>query len=557
MTGGNRLRRLTVLAACLLLGMLCALPTAAQPPDTGLPPFVVNPDLPSEIVFNAGQGLGQCHWVDTAILASPIVGWAYDAGREKSGWRTVEPQDGEFDWASMDTQVAKARALGKRIWLELLTTEGSAPEWALQAGVPLVGSRGGTPLPWNATYQQLLRRAVHAMAEQFDGNPTVDAIIVMAGGCYGEMSICAPQADRRAWEAAGYSDQRFIEATKQILDIYLEEEHVWEDGTRSRGFVKTPVVLQLGAGLYGHTLDVIAPVAEYAISQYGMRVWLKYNGWGGNHDLGWLYQECAGHTRVGYEPAGNSDDFLAHPTSYVQAALDQHASFLCLQQPYYRADTAAWQEARELAARYLGAQIVHHGTEVPPELVPGEEHVFIQQWENRGATPLTFPMRQGTRDVPATYEIVIGLWETGGGSSVLEQSFVPTVPTTEWHAARLITTQSAVRVPSDVPEGRYEVRVGLRIPNTTAEDERSYFRLIHEGPEDALGRHIVGETTIVRRAKTATVQSATSPTAVPTAESSEGTNWFTSLLGRLVAWLRELLSGLRYFSRVQPVARTG
>jgi len=189
-----------------------------------LPAFEINPSLPSDTVVNAEQGLGQCHWLDSQLLSQPEVAWAYDAGAQASAWSAIEPQEGVFQWAALDAEIAKARAHGKRIWLELRTTEGLAPQWARDAGVELVGSVGGTPVPWNETYQRLLRRAVHAMAARYDDDTTVDAIILMAGGCYGEMTICSRQTDQPAWEQAGYTDERFIEAVKAIIDIYLEDE---------------------------------------------------------------------------------------------------------------------------------------------------------------------------------------------------------------------------------------------------------------------------------------------------------------------------------------------
>jgi len=44
-----------------------------------LPPFVLDASLPSDIVLNAEQGLGQCHWLDPDIVANPLVSWAYDS----------------------------------------------------------------------------------------------------------------------------------------------------------------------------------------------------------------------------------------------------------------------------------------------------------------------------------------------------------------------------------------------------------------------------------------------------------------------------------------------
>ncbi len=515
-----------------------------------LPPFRINPALPEEIVLNAGQGLGQCHWVDGQILSEPFVSWAYDASTASSAWKVLEPQDGTFDWAPLDAQVAKARSLGKQIWLELLTTEGGTPLWAKDAGVRVVGSRGGTPAPWDPTYQQLLRRAIHTMAARYDDDPTVDAINVMAGGCYGEMSICAPQTDRRAWEQAGYTDEQFIEAVKQILDIYLEDEYVWEDGTTTHGFLRTPVVLQLGSGLYGHTTAVISPVVEYAVSKYGMRVWLKYNGWGGSYDMGWLYQKYAAMTKVGYEPAGNNVDFLNRPEVYVREALDQHASFICLQGMYFGLARPEWQEARQMAARHLGAQIVHQGTEAPDSVTPGQEYSFITNWVNRGTTPLTRPERQGLRDVPASYDIVLAFVDPASGLPILEHSFTPHVPTTAWHSAQLVRIEETIEIATSLPAGQYDLRIALVDPSPFTDDEHRRFRLVNADLSDGRGRYTVGQITVLH-SSSPTLPPPPEPTPMPV----DGGNWVLRSLRGLWDWLRNHILKLQYFA--DPGYRTG
>ncbi len=540
-----RTRALALLLALpILLSSASARGAATAEP---LPPFSMDPNLPNDIVLNAGQGLGQCHWVDGRILSEPAVGWAYDASVASSAWKTLEPQPGTFDWAPLDAQVAKARSLGKQIWLELLTTEGSTPQWAKDAGVQVVGSRGGTPVPWNPSYQQLLRRAIHAMAARYDDDPTVDAINIMAGGCYGEMSICAPQTDRRAWEQAGYTDEQFVEAVKQIVDIYLEEQYTWEDGTKTHGFLKTPVVLQLGSGLSGHTTTVISPVVEYAVSKYGLRVWLKYNGWGDSYDMGWLYQEYAAMTKVGYEPAGNSTEFLNRPDAYVREALDQHASFICMQSAYLELARPEWQEARQMAARYLGAQIVHQGTEAPPSVLPGQEYTFTTNWVNRGTTPLMRPERQGLKDLPASYDIILAFVDPDSDVPVLEHSFTPHVPTTAWYSAQLVRIVETIVLPTSLPAGDYDLRIALVDPSSATHDEHRHFRLVNTALSDGSGRYTVGQITVLQPS---------SPTLTPSPEPTptmpeDGGNGFLRSLRNLWDWLRNQLLRLRYFASVR------
>lgn len=510
----------------------------ATAPGDRLPPFRIDLDLPSDIVVNAGQGLGQCHWLATAVIAEPYVSWGYDAREGVSGWAAVEPQPGVFNWEPLDLEINKARSLGKRIWLELLTTEGLAPQWARDMGVEVIGSRGGTPVPWNETYQRLLRRAVHAMAARYDGNPTVDAINVMAGGCYGEMSICARETDTPVWEQAGYTDEKFVEAVKRVLDIYLEKEYVWEDGSRTHGFLKTPVVLQLGGGLYGHTAAVIKPVVEYAIAKYGMRVWLKYNGLGGNHDMGWLYGEYAAFTKVGYEPSGGQPDFLDKPRDYIQTVLEQHASFLCLQKAYFDISDPQWQEARELAARYLGAQIFCQGIEIPEEVVAGQEYQLVISWVNRGTTPLMRPERQGIKDIPASYDIAIAFVNPANGSLAFEHSFTPEVPTTKWYTAQPIRIEETIVVSPLLPAGEYEVRVALVNPNLPADDAARYFSLLNVNQHDGKGRYVMKRIAV----RSAAIYMPTpSATVVSTVPSVSAENPLLRILRAIWRWLRGLV----------------
>ncbi len=483
-------------------------------------------------------------------MAGEQVAWAYDATQSASGWAAIEPQAGVFNWDALDAKVAQARNQGKRIWIQLLTTEGLTPQWARDAGVVLVGSRGGTPVPWNETYQRLLRRAVHAMADRYDDDPTVDAVNVMAGGCYGEMTICAAGTDAAAWVQAGYTDEKFIESAKRIIDIYLEEDYAWEDGTHSHGFLKTPVVLQLGAGLYGRTTVVIPPVVDYAVPTYGMRVWLKYNGWGGGFDMGWLYRQYEMDTRVGYEPAGNNADFLSNPKKYVVTALEQHASYLCLQSVYFENSDRQWQEARELAARHLGTQIVHLGATVPDVMQAGQSYSFTTAWENRGTLPLMRPLRQGAKDVPASYDVSISFVDAASNQVVLEHTFTPSVPTTEWFSAQPITVESQIPIPSSVPAGEYDLRIALVNPAVPSQDAAHYFRLVNTSLHDGSGRYTVGRVRVLNTtlpSPTAVPTASPTPKAAPTpsptptpAPGGQG-GWVSRLLKAIGDWLSKIL----------------
>ena len=113
-------------------------PTAVPSPPTEpapavqqnrLPPFVLDLDLPSDIVLNAEQGLGQCHWVDPSIVSNPLVSWAYDSSEASSGWNKIEPAPGVFQWEALDAEIAKAQSHGMN----------SAPQPLLVGRIPWHG----------------------------------------------------------------------------------------------------------------------------------------------------------------------------------------------------------------------------------------------------------------------------------------------------------------------------------------------------------------------------------------------------------------------------------
>jgi len=272
-----------------------------------------------------------------------------------------------------------------------------------------------------------------------------------------------------------------------------------------------------------------------------MRVWLKYNGLGGGYDAGWIYQEYDAATRVGYEPAGNSLDLLNKPKQFVRTALDQHASYLCLQEPYFGIADPKWQEARDMAARYLGTQVVIQSMEAPSSVQGGSEYTFVMQWVNRGTTPLVRPQREGVKDVPASYDILLSLVDAATGSPALEFHFTPAVPTTEWYSAEPVRIEQVVPIPPSTPAGTYDVRVALLNPNLPWDQHQYYFRLVNTSQNDGSGRYTVGQITVLQ-SSTPTAEATATATATPTPTPTPAPtgNWLTRLLTGIWNWLRSL-----------------
>ena len=115
-------------------------------------------------------------------------------------WTFLEPKEGEYDWAILDTAAQRWIAKGKRIALRFTTSENwlasGTPEWVRQAGAkthPYAFGRGRveTSRNWDPDFDDpvflsKLDAFLAAAARRYDGNPDVEFIDVGTYGMWGE-----------------------------------------------------------------------------------------------------------------------------------------------------------------------------------------------------------------------------------------------------------------------------------------------------------------------------------------------------------------------------------
>lgn len=438
------------------------------------PFFYIYGGTEDKIVINSNQGVGLCHWVSPEILSRDYISWAYESN---SRWSTIEPSEGTFDFRSLDGSVATARNAGKKIWIELLTTEGSVPQWAKNKGIRIVDVTGGAPVPWDPIYKNLLAKVIDKLAEKYDNDPTVEAINIAAGGCYGEMNFMS-SCNSPQWEANGYTNEVFVQTVKDSIDIYLGEYRM-PDGTKNRGFKNKPVVLQLGSGLYGCRPCTTYPVVDYAMQKYGMRVWLKFNGWGGGWEPREIFQWYWNETRVGYEPAVPLKD-----SDFVKA-MEDHSSYVCLQGAFLN-DPSIIPKAKDLAKK-IGSQIKLEEFTYPSRTNPGENIQINFKLKNEGITPLMRPKRVGIKDIVDSYEIFVDFVNITG-HTVIHEKFIPTTPTNRWFTDQEIVETKTLNIPIIIQPGQYNIRVGIANPD----DENQRIKLLNTEVKDSSDRYSMG-----------------------------------------------------------------
>jgi len=184
----------------LLLGAACVLHAdenvTVKTEDTGA--ALINPGMGWTMHFysnkpeNYGSKLAPSDTLDdfpglsTVYLRLP---WAY-----------LEPEEGQYNWAILDTPAQRWIAKGKRVALRLTTSENwmkyATPEWVKNAGAkgtfyqfnkgPVENSNSWDPLFDDPIYLKKLETFLAALAKRYEGNPNVEFIDVGTYGMWGE-----------------------------------------------------------------------------------------------------------------------------------------------------------------------------------------------------------------------------------------------------------------------------------------------------------------------------------------------------------------------------------
>lgn len=146
----------------------------------------------------------------------------------RPGWDRVEPTEGQYDWTYIDTEIALARKLKKRVTLAILGGP-QTPDWVYRSGAKEfaytmpVGPRGTVriPLLWDEAYRKKWTALIKALGKRYQDNPTV-ALVHMTGATGNglEMQLPAAPGDTAKWEDKGYTPERVISAWQEIMDTY-------------------------------------------------------------------------------------------------------------------------------------------------------------------------------------------------------------------------------------------------------------------------------------------------------------------------------------------------
>lgn len=242
----------------ILLLLICLCTAGAQenvvrPKDTGA--ALVNPSMGWTLMFysniptNYGSKLAPSNTVDDFPGLSVVylrVPWAY-----------IEPEEGKFNWALLDTPAQRWIAKGKQVAFRITCSENwmnpATPEWVFKAGAKKVSYvwGKGPSADGNLTdpdfddpiFLKKLDQFLAAMALRYNGNPHVAFIDIGSFGMWGEGHTAS-------------SSQVSQEKTNEIVRKHID--------MHKRRFSKT--LLSLNDDVNGSS----TPGAHFTLADYGL-----------------------------------------------------------------------------------------------------------------------------------------------------------------------------------------------------------------------------------------------------------------------------------------------
>ena len=184
----------------LLLGAACLLHAdevvTVKTRDTGA--ALVNPGMGWTMHFYSNQPANYGSKLSPADTLDDFPGLSTVYLRLP--WAYLEPEEGRFHWAILDTPAQRWIAKGKRIALRLTTSENwmtyATPEWVKNAGAKgtfyefnkgrVESGNTWDPIFDDPVYLEKLDAFLAALARRYDGNPNVEFIDIGTYGMWGE-----------------------------------------------------------------------------------------------------------------------------------------------------------------------------------------------------------------------------------------------------------------------------------------------------------------------------------------------------------------------------------
>lgn len=351
-----------------------------HPADTG--EALVNPAMGwtmhfySNIPTNYGSKLEPSDTVDDFPGLSTVylrVPWAF-----------VEPQEGKFNWAMLDTPAQRWIAKGKYVAFRITCSENwipfATPEWVKQAGAKGVFykfSEGPTekgelwdPDFLDPVFLEKLDRFLAAMAARYDDNPRVAFVDVGSFGLWGEahtlMSSKVP--DDRVPEIAAKHIDLYRKHFKHAL-LCISDDVVGHDRPGT-SFPATDDALAKGVSLRDDSIMVQPPPRSWYHAELAQSFWPRW-------------PVVLEHEHYGSSKLRNA---WGDGSLLLKAVEDYHASFLSIH--WWPRELLNDNRAIiDKINRRMGYRLVPRTLTWPSKATIDRPFAVTSEWSNAGVAP--------------------------------------------------------------------------------------------------------------------------------------------------------------------------
>lgn len=201
-------------------------------------------------------------------------------------WSDLNPAEGQYDFSKIENDlklwegkkvILRVSASGWKKWTTPQNTSWT-PKWVYAKGAKSVTTDDGSikPVYWDTTFLHAYNAFILAYGQKYNLDDRILAIEMGIGDGGETKPDTSKFSDRlKKWKAAGYTDQLWFGAIKEIVQMY------------KAAFPTTPLILMPDASFLGSTLHEV-DVLNYAISE---GCWLQENGLVPNEQLNPLFQK--------------------------------------------------------------------------------------------------------------------------------------------------------------------------------------------------------------------------------------------------------------------------
>ncbi|MDO5112812.1 MAG: DUF4832 domain-containing protein, partial [Planctomycetia bacterium] len=376
---------LNILLAWIIFSGLCLVAQAenvvVQPQDTGV--ALNNPQMGWTMHFysnfpgNYGSDLepsDSLEWFEGCTTVYLRIPWAY-----------LEPEEGKFNWAMLDTPAQRWIASGKKVAFRFTTSESwleyATPKWVFDAGAKGIRYTFGwdkgpdpngklvDPVFDDPVYLEKLRNFLAAAGKRYNGNPHVAFIDVGTFGMWGE---------GHTGGSSKLTPEQNIAMAKRHIDMHKEafpdvllciSDDVDGSANRTGNYPATDYARQLGVTLRDDSILVQKAPNQWYHVDMAERFWKTLP------------------VILEHEHYGSSVRKKAWDNDLLYQSVEEyHASYMSI---HWWAGQE-WEKCQDVIRKInlrLGYRLQLRELEYPKEIAVGEPFTVRWKWANAGVAP--------------------------------------------------------------------------------------------------------------------------------------------------------------------------